>query len=213
LSGKERKALWEYATGGGWTVLDRKTDTEAKWKREGDAAWFSFRHTTSFPDWVLNLFFCWFPLFWRKSGVCFCHAGIWLKWLRIEPVLQAAVKQYLAGGVTSFRCGGHSQGGGLAILFHKMLRDRFKLEDAETHCFGSLRIWWFCNLKKIKDSFKGLYIWKTRGDLVPRLPPELFGFRDAGEPHLVGKRVFPWPWAAKYWHTCYGDYVGRDGEA
>jgi hypothetical protein len=209
--------LWKYARGeagdgDSWPYKVRKTETEWKYKYEGDRLVLAFKYTDSRFDWLLNFFFLVFPLLARKKPykdmpvIWYAHLGMVIKWKSVEAAVRALVEESCRQGIRKVLICGHSQGGGTSILCHEMVYHRFPAMEAETHTFGSLRPVFGGS---IAERFRGLHCWKSPGDIVPHLPPRVFGYVDMGIQHTVGKKRFPWPWNWRSAHLCYGDEIAR----
>ena len=139
----------------------------------------------------------------------FVHAGFRLKWRAIKDQVHKVIEESLSG-IGRIVFVGHSQGGALAILAHEYAGFNFPQCPVETITFGAPRVVFFWNFKKIKNRFEDITKYRTFMDIVPHLPPKIFGYKDTGKIVIVGEKKFQFPFPLKKIaeaHESYGELL------
>lgn len=169
-----------------WTIdgpwIEGDKDTEWKWKIEKEALHIAFKGSTSRLDWLQNFRF-WVRPYKKMPVTWYAHSGLVSKWKAIEDdVLKLVTSKNLPVKLSGF-----SQGGGVAILANESIRYHCPNLMTLTMTYGAPRVVWFWNLGKIKHRFLGVMNWQNRQDIVPHLPPWLFGYRHVNKIKRIGK--------------------------
>ena len=155
---------------------------------EGDTLYLLFQWSKGFWDWVHNFLFPAKP-YKRMSCLWFCHRGFLKVWKAMRDEIEAYVKETLSKNpdVKNIVCIGYSHGGALALL---------ATEDMEflhgDNCsiygygFGAPRVLWGRVPKEVKQRLKNFITIRNIPDIVTHVPPEIFGFHNAGKMLKIG---------------------------
>lgn len=182
--------------------MKRCLELEGKYTHvDNDASYYIERHPDC--DRILNIFFEWsngktdwkhnfdFPAkpYRDMKDTWFCHRGFLKVWKSIEPHIADAI---MDPKTTMIYIVGYSHGGAIAQLCHEYVcfhrPDIYVLSVA----IGSPRVYWGPIRKNVSERFDGCYVIRNGRDLVTKLPPALFGFRDICDVvHVGGKGVGP----------------------
>lgn len=176
---------FDMATDGHWMRVS-ETDTEWAIKRGKDYIVITFKGSTSNLDWRQNFRF-WYAPYKDMPKKWFAHAGFVAKWKSIQPAVMAAVGKAVVRG-DFIRFAGYSQGGALAVLAHEDAVFNYPDTVVTTITFGAPRVIAFGH--NIKDRFDELFQFQHRGDLVPHVPPWIFGYHHVGDKVKQGKFSF-----------------------
>ena len=202
--------LWHFSQGG-FDQEDKATNTEWKYLLKDRVLYLGFKYTDSKKDWWQNFFFL--PRLARPyqnmAVTWFVHAGFRLKWKAIKDQVHKVIVENIYQ-VDRIVIVGHSQGGASAVLAHEYVKFNFPRCSVETTTFGAPRAVFFWNSRKIKPRFEGITSYHTYMDIVPHLPPKIFGYKDVGKKVTLGEKKFHIPFPAKVIiadHTCYGSYL------
>ncbi|KAL4978928.1 Alpha/Beta hydrolase protein [Aspergillus desertorum] len=133
----------------------------------------SFRGSRTIDTWIANLDFGLKEVEEICSG-CKAHGGFWKAWQVVADSLTSAIKSATAtypGYAIVFT--GHSFGGALATLGAAQLRNAGYA--IELYPYGSPRVGNEALAQYITDQGANYRVTHTN-DIVPRLPPMLFGF-------------------------------------
>ena len=204
------RELWDFSQGG-FDQEDKATSTEWKYLIKRRTLYIGFKYTSSKKDWRQNFFFL--PRLARpysKMAVAwFVHAGFRLKWRAIKDRVHKVIEDNL-NKIGRIVFVGHSQGGALAILAHEYAGFIFPQCPLETKTFGAPRAVFFWNFRKVKNRFEGIINYRAYMDIVPRLPPKIFGYKDTGKIVILGEKKFHIPFPPKVIarnHECYGELL------
>jgi triacylglycerol lipase len=108
------------------------------------------------------------------------HSGFWEEANKVYPGILEAVKAGRKNNEKVYVCG-HSLGGAMAVLVAEMLcHDKIPVEELRT--FGQPRV----GTRKFRRHLEGCKIgsyhrYVNNNDIVPRVPPALFGFVHGGK--------------------------------
>jgi triacylglycerol lipase len=108
------------------------------------------------------------------------HSGFWEEANKVYPGILEAVKAGRKKDEKVYVCG-HSLGGAMAVLVAEMLcHDKIPVEELKT--FGQPRV----GTRKFRRHLEGCKIgsyhrYVNNNDIVPRVPPALFGFVHGGK--------------------------------
>lgn len=172
---------WEWITSGPW--IEGKGDTEYKFQIKDRTLHITFKGSTSKTDWKQNFSF-WIKPYKQMPVKWFAHSGFVRKWKGIEDEIDSILNKYKHLPVKLY---GFSQGGAVAQLAHEFVRFRYPNRQVETISYGSPRVVWFWNQWKLENRFKGLTLIQNRRDIVPNLPPWLFGYKHIGKKEKFSK--------------------------
>ncbi len=152
-------------------------------------------------DWRQNFDFLKKP-YKHMKHIFFVHRGIHNKYQSVRDDIYNKIKDLKDYDMYIF---GFSQGGGLDYCAHEDYW--YKGFDPITYAFASPRIfgWWNCRI--LKERFKKFHIVINVNDIVPKLPPVLFGFRHYGIKHKIGKLKITFPWNLAKEHMGYKDLI------
>ena len=169
--------FWEVIKTGKFDREDTKTDTQ--WKIKDD--FIAFEGSRSKKDWIQNFRFLIRPFkkeSYKNSKIkWYIHCGVKIKWKGIENQVKEYLDNYKG---KELYLTGHSQGGALALLCHEFIKFNYPNIKVNTITFGAPRIVFWINLKKIKNRWCDVINYQKTSDMVPRLPPVIFGYRHVG---------------------------------
>lgn len=192
---KNLKNIWKWTVTGPW--IEREQDTEYKYEvDENSTLWISFMGSSSVfvknggvhIDWKQNFNFIAKP-YSRMSTTWFAHRGFVKKWRIIEKEILNLIKKV---NPKNIHITGFSQGAAVATLAHESVWFNFpeRRDNLKTTTFASPRVVWFWNCNKVEHRWANVTQVKNKWDIVPSLPPLLFGYRHIGGKTIVLKNKF-----------------------
>ena len=125
--------------------------------------------------WALN-FFTWQKPYKDMEIPWFVHAGFLHLWKEQKKEFAGLITEEIGG----IELHGLSQGGALAILAHEWVWFNYPKLNLKTITYGSPRVISWFDYDRVKDRFAGVQRIINRGDIVPHLPPVVFGYRHVG---------------------------------
>lgn len=179
------KELWKKSQQGPW--IEEELDTEYKYELQEDGTLFlAFQGTGSIIDWKMNFDFLITPYRDMKTK-WYAHRGSVKKWKIIEDEILDIIRNT---NFTQIHIAGFSQGAAIAVLAHESIWFHFSeyRNITETALFGCPRVIWFWNFNQIQHRWENVTNVKTGWDIVPRVPPKLFGFKDVGQLQNIGRK-------------------------
>jgi len=151
-----------------------------------------FRGTDSLWDWVTNFLFGFQVIPYKSTGTnpkIKVHSGFLGSYILARDYIQ---KKFKESGLKKAFVYGHSKGGAVASLCAVDLQYNFPDADIGCATIGMPRL----GNDEFKRSFEGripdMIRIERASDLVPQLPPELFGFRHIGNFIHVGPARKGW---------------------
>lgn len=159
----------DWITSGPW--IEGGMDTEYKYKIEKSTLHITFKGSTSRLDWRQNLRF-WIRPYKNMPVTWFAHSGFVSKWKAVEDEILSLITD----DIKRVNLYGFSQGGAVAILAHESISFNFPDKYLLTSTFGSPRVVWVWNYRKIKGRFAGVINYQVRQDIIPNLPPFWIGY-------------------------------------
>jgi len=200
------KEHYIWTVSGPWTGVDIKTDTEWKSGYDSNVLYLSFKGSTSKIDWRQNFNFT--PKRFDTGELkLWVHRGILKKWKAVADKVIATVASSSSDVVW---VSGFSQGAGVAILCYLKLRALYPEKEIRLESFCSLRVLWLCfifEIRRIRHIFGNVHRHVIYGDVVPHVPPKLFGFVDVGRVTYYGKRRLSFPWQWEKIHMSLKEYL------
>ena len=154
---------------------------------DGNTLYVLFKGSDSESDWKQNFKFCDEPF---CDGKIIGHRGFIEAWRSIIDELHDNVQNILDTNenINSIVCIGYSHGAALCCLVTMQLSKQFGERcDVKGYGFGCPRVIKGSVPKAFKEDFAKFTIVNNRMDIVPHLPPLLFGFRHTSKPIHVGK--------------------------
>ena len=183
---------YDFAVNGPW-IRNSRTDTEYKIEVDKYVR-VAFKGSTSKMDWRQNFKF-WKAPYKNMMDKWYAHAGFVEKWKSIEDQVMAE----LVKTEGPIRVYGFSQGGAIAVLAHECIRYHMPDRLIVTKTWGAPRVVAFGG--RIKSRFEGIVQIQHKGDIIPHLPPWLFGYSHVGVQEKVGNFSFNF----KQNHMSYSD--------
>lgn len=143
------------------------------------------------------------------------HSGFYLKYFSVRDWIHNEIKHhYLKDGVGNIVVSGHSQGGSLSTVCSVDLQYNFDIPDNNIFCISiaGARV----GNKHFKDSYNMRVpfsvILKYGWDIVPNLPPKIFGYRHVGN-KIYFKRTEKFLWKRFFQYFIYDHYPHKYQEA
>jgi hypothetical protein len=185
---KKSATLFEFVNSRPY-IHDEKTNLDYWMYREEKKLYVCFQASSEKADWIADFNF--FPKKVEPFEGVFVHRGLWQQY---EGIRNKFLDQ-LYQGVTDVYISGYSLGGGVSD---------FALYDAAWHDHrDSLHILFRCisfeaprvfienyKVRGLCDDHQRI---RVKGDVIPHLPPKLFGFCDTGNIFKIGK------WSPFFW--------------
>jgi len=187
--------LWKFSQG----KHDRGNEkTQTEWRTEDDVI--SFEGTKSVLDWIHNFMFGARPgkAYKDMKVNWYAHRGFKLKFKSIESQLKEYLDSYVSDHLYVT---GHSQGAAIATLFHEWVKFNYPKLKVTTVVFASPRVISLLNFKRVKERWADVINVTHWKDVVPKLPPFIFGFGHVGKRFRVDGKV-----KLSKAHVSYGDY-------
>ena len=164
----------------------QKTDTEYRYELKDGVLFIEFRGSTSREDWRQN-FRLWAKPYKDMPVKWYAHRGFIAKYKEVrDDILE------LAQGAEVVQLSGHSQGGAVALLAIEDIRFNYPEKLVKCITTGSPRVVWCWNYRKIKNRFNGLIRKVGSRDIVPHLPPWIFGYRHVGKKKVIKNHYKIW---------------------
>ena len=184
---------WERTQKGSW-IKEEKTSTEYKLEVIDKVVYVSFKGSTSFKDWVYNIFCVPFPRkpYKNMPNIWFAHIGFLKKWKAVQKDFMKSFEKIMVDNtIEQIYVMGHSQGGAVAHLCYEDIWFnypdlRLKLKG---EVFGAPTTFWAYGNKSLFLRFKSMVRYEYFWDVVPYLLPSIIGFFHVGKKCRVGK---PW---------------------
>jgi len=206
--------VYDWAITGPW-YENAETDTEWKYRMCGESypelLEISFQGSSEFfkdgelqLDWKQNFNF--FAKAYRTAKPTWlAHRGFIKKWKSIEKDLYFIINKYRPGRISIT---GFSQGAAIATLAHEAIWFKYPeyRNRLNTVVFGSPRVLWFWNLKKIRERWDHLTRFENGMDIVVGIPWWLMGFRHVGKKAKTNKKP-RWPKLSVRDHLNYRKYL------
>ena len=190
---------YTWATSGPW-IENKETDTEYKYEVDGNTLYIAFKGSTGREDWKQNFSF-WIRPYKNMPVKWFAHAGFVRKWKSIEDDILSIIEKEQPDNVYIY---GFSQGGAIAVLAHEAVIFNYPLLDGLTLTWGAPRVVWAWNYNKIYDRFYGVIRLEKTWDIVPKLPPWIFGYKHVGVGIKMGHLIRSDMFNFKKNHMSYG---------
>ena len=162
-------------------------DATYAYRRDKDTLKIFFQGSHGELDWWHNFDFPAAP-YERMYQKWYCHRGFLKVWKSVEPFIEELIKDDTVKYIMII---GYSHGGALAQLCHEYCKYNRKDAFVQTYAFGAPRVIFGLMPYELKQRFEGLYIIINGWDIVPHLPPNLFGFRHVGKKIKVGNDKHP----------------------
>jgi len=170
---------------------NKSTSTQWYVHREGETVYMSFQGSVDKMDWMQNFSFWKIP--YKNMAVKFwVHSGIFGKYksIRDEVLKEVATAKKVV-------LSGFSQGAGIATFAHEDILYHYPHIEIESTAYSGPRVLgWFAPKKR----WATLQRFTFRCDLIPGLPPWLFGFKHVGNHSHLGK-------GPKWLHVCPLDHM------
>jgi len=181
-------------------ITEESTDTQWKYYIAKDTLYIAFQGSISKLDWLQNFSF-WTKPYRKQSFRWYAHAGFVKKWKSVEDDVLQVIR---GNGVKEVVVFGFSQGAALATLCHESIWYNFPeyRSTLKTYTYGSPRVVWFWNKRRLKKRFETLRRFAIDRDLVPKVPPCALGYRHVGDEEKL-KGVHPF-WKIEKNHLSYG---------
>lgn len=156
-------------------------------------AYLLFQWSNGNEDWKNNFDFAAVPYKdmetpWR------CHRGFLRVWKSIEPYIAEVVANER---IKHFIIIGYSHGAAIATLAHEYVwfnRPDLRPENSgsylsiEGYGFGCPRVFWGRMRIELRERWLSFFAISNLNDIVPHLPPVLFGFRHVNQVWKIGKK-------------------------
>ena len=133
----------------------------------------AFQGSISKMDWRLNFDFAVIP-YHHQDQKWFAHRGFVKAWKSVRDIIMPRL-----GGKYRIKVVGYSLGGALAQLCHEDIEFQYPGTITESWTYGAPRVFWFPP-ETIRYRMFHHHRFTNAGDIVPHLPPALFGFRHTG---------------------------------
>ncbi len=172
-----------------YTHLEEETASYCA-EREGDTLRLLFEKSNGKTDWRNNLRFLAIPTkpYKDMKAVWFAHRGFLRVWKVIEPHL---VDWITDPTVKRIEIAGYSHGGALALLCFEYCRYHRPDITVTGVGFGAPRVFWGPVPKAVRERVDGFLVVRNGKDLVTRVPPLVFGYRQMGRLKKVGTSAGP----------------------
>lgn len=192
---------YRWAMSGPW-ITNEETDTQYKYLQDGDTLYIAFQGSVSREDWRQNFSF-WIQPYRDMPVRWFVHAGFIKKWKNVEDDILGIVEEKQSKNVYMY---GFSQGGAIAVLAHESIIFNYpSIKEVYTLTWGAPRVIWAWNYNKIKDRFSGITRLEKTWDIIPKLPPWIFGYKHVGVGIKMGHLIRHDMFNFKKNHMSYGD--------
>jgi hypothetical protein len=155
--------------------------------------WLFFQGTVTARDWANNFDF---PIAPYKNMPIrwYAHRGLARMYKSARDVIMARVERALEsieGAPAQIRVAGYSQGAALAVLAHEDIGYSLPRFPLVTYAFAPPRVVWMLP-RSIRGRFSDVRVFWRRGDIVPMVPPWIFGYQHVGGTERIGEWRFPW---------------------
>lgn len=169
-----RKELYDWTINGPWIMGDLKT----QWAYAviDGTLHIKFQGSVESEDWKDNFDFLVKPYRDMKDR-WFAHRGFLKRWKAVQNDVIEVVKE---NGGLPIIVSGFSQGAAIAVLCYEDIK--FQLPGREVRCkvFGCPRVAGWCMGQTVVNRFKDVERVEVDRDIVPKIPPFIFGFRHVG---------------------------------
>jgi len=169
---------------GPWVTWDSRNDVQIRTVLNGRTLIIDWQGSISTKDWIIN--FTFFPKiakpFKEMEIPFFSHKGFDDSYDSVKDALYDFIHKHNINKIVNR---GYSQGAAYAIRMHEDYK--FRGFDITTRAYAPPRVFWFWNLRKIKERFEGLTLIINHGDIVTHLPFIIMGFRHVGKKEYIGK--------------------------
>jgi len=145
-------------------------------EKRGDLLRLFFEPSNGKTDWRSNFDFPTKP-YRDMENKWRCHRGFLKVWRSAEPYLKEHI---MDPEIKRVEIVGFSHGGAIALLCHEYVK--FNRPDVVVHGvgFGAPRVLWGRPNDAVMKRFDGFITVRNWNDIVTKVPPRLFGFRQAG---------------------------------
>jgi len=193
--------FWVHTVCGPW--IEGPNSTQYKVTFDKDTLFIVFEGSTSKLDWWQN--FSFIQKAYKHSKVkLYAHRGFLKKYKGVREKINEIV---LDKNPKKIIISGFSQGAAIAILCHEDMKYLYPNKNVKTYAFGAPKVFWFKNLDKVWERFADLNLYLIKTDLIPTLPPSIFGYK------RVGKIEWWKPIVSRFKiydnHMSYGEVIQR----
>lgn len=163
-------------------------------ERDRERLWIFLQWSDEKEDWIKNFDF---PHKAYKNGndVWFCHRGFLNSWKLVRDEIEKRVEEELGKtgeGVLPIKeiiCVGYSHGAALTVLCKEDMEYLFgNRVQISGYAYACPRVIWGRIPKNVSERIQDIVVINNFGDIVPHLPPLIFGFRNVGQIKIIGDK-------------------------
>lgn len=159
---------------------------------KGSVIYIYFEWSKGIMDWVHNFNFPKKP-YKRMNDIWYCHRGFLKVWKGMrDQVREEVLDIFGTGKITKIVCVGYSHGGAICLLATEDMRFLMNSLFPHVHVvgvgFGAPRVLWGKIPESVRNRLKSYRVVAIDGDIVTKLPPQLFGFKHLKKVNTINQK-------------------------